>query len=129
MVYVTYYIIFQSIYILNLNFFIQGRVPLAFNVILNGAVNFKRLGNTALDIYTESPGSTRGRPICHFVGFVVLKAMVKMTSVFANITPCSMVKVNRCFGETYRIHLKGRRKSSETRLIFVGPLVHTPLFS
>jgi hypothetical protein len=29
--------------------------------------------------------------------------------VFWDITPCSLLKVNRRFGGTYRLHLQGRR--------------------
>jgi hypothetical protein len=42
-----------------------------------------------------------------FVGFEVLTAVVMKSSVFWDITPCSPLKVNRCFGGTYRIHLQG----------------------
>jgi hypothetical protein len=30
------------------------------------------------------------------------------STIFWDITPCSLLKVNRRFGGTYRIHLKGR---------------------
>jgi hypothetical protein len=43
------------------------------------------------------------------VGFEVLTAVVMKSSVFWDKTPCSLVKVNWCFGETYRLHLQGRR--------------------
>jgi hypothetical protein len=33
-----------------------------------------------------------------YVGFLVLTAVVGKSSVFWNITPCSLWKVNRCFG-------------------------------
>jgi hypothetical protein len=31
--------------------------------------------------------------------------------IFWNTTPCSPLKVNRCFGGKYRLHLQGRRIS------------------
>jgi hypothetical protein len=36
------------------------------------------------------------------------------SSVFWDIMPCSSLKVGRRFGETYRLHLQGRR-ISQTR--------------
>jgi hypothetical protein len=46
-----------------------------------------------------------------FVGFEVLIAVVTKSSVFWDITSCSPLKVNRCFGATCRRHLHGRRIS------------------
>jgi hypothetical protein len=31
-------------------------------------------------------------------------------TIFWNITPCGPLSVNRRFGETYRLHLQGRKK-------------------
>jgi hypothetical protein len=39
-----------------------------------------------------------------FLGYVLM-----MNSVFWYITPCSQVKVKRRFGETYCLHIQGRR--------------------
>jgi hypothetical protein len=41
-----------------------------------------------------------------YVGFEILTAVV-MTSLFWDTTLCSRLKVNQCFGETYRLHLQG----------------------
>jgi hypothetical protein len=46
------------------------------------------------------------------IGFEVLTAVVR-SSIYWNITPCSPLKVNRRFGETYRLHLQGRRISEK----------------
>jgi hypothetical protein len=35
--------------------------------------------------------------------------------VFCDITLCSSVEVNRCFGGTYRLHLQGRKVSQESK--------------
>jgi hypothetical protein len=35
--------------------------------------------------------------------------MVMKNIIFWDITPCSPLSVNRCFGGTYRLHLQGRR--------------------
>jgi hypothetical protein len=43
----------------------------------------------------------------------VLTAVVMKTSVSWNITPCSLLKVNGCFGGIFSIHLQGRRLSKE----------------
>jgi hypothetical protein len=43
--------------------------------------------------------------------FEVLTAVVKKSSVFWDITPCSPLKVNRPFEGTCRLHLQGRRIS------------------
>jgi hypothetical protein len=42
-------------------------------------------------------------------GFVVLTAVVMKSVVFLDMTPCSPLKVNRCFGETIRLHFHDRR--------------------
>jgi hypothetical protein len=51
--------------------------------------------------------------ISQIVGFEVLTAVVMKISIFWDITPCSPLKVNRRFGETYRLHLQGRRVSQK----------------
>jgi hypothetical protein len=33
---------------------------------------------------------------------------IMKSTVFLDITPCNALKVNRCFGGTYRLHLHGR---------------------
>jgi hypothetical protein len=43
----------------------------------------------------------------------VRTAVVMKTSVSWNLTPCSLLKVNRCFGGIFRLHLQGRRLSKE----------------
>jgi hypothetical protein len=40
------------------------------------------------------------------VGFDVFTAVIMKSSVFWDITLCSPLKVNRRFGETYRLHLQ-----------------------
>jgi hypothetical protein len=45
------------------------------------------------------------------VGFEVLTPVVMKNSIFWDITPCSLLKVNRLFGGIYRHHLQGRRIS------------------
>jgi hypothetical protein len=45
------------------------------------------------------------------VGAEVLTVMVMKISIFWDITPCSPLKVNRLFGGTGLLHLKGRRIS------------------
>jgi hypothetical protein len=47
------------------------------------------------------------------IGFEVLTAVVMKSSVFWDITPCSSLKVNRCFGGTCRLHLQDRIISQE----------------
>jgi hypothetical protein len=46
-----------------------------------------------------------------YVRLEVLTAMVMKSSIFLGKTPCSPLKVNRLFGETYRLHFGGRRIS------------------
>jgi hypothetical protein len=41
------------------------------------------------------------------VGFEVLTAVVRKSSTFWDITPCSPLKVNRYFGGIGRFHLQG----------------------
>jgi hypothetical protein len=44
------------------------------------------------------------------VGFEVFTAVVMKSIIFWDVTPCSLLRCNRRFGGTYRIHLQGRRK-------------------
>jgi hypothetical protein len=43
------------------------------------------------------------------LGFEVLTAVVMMSTIFWDITPCSPLKVNWLFGGSYRLYLQGRR--------------------
>jgi hypothetical protein len=45
------------------------------------------------------------------VGFEVLTAVVMKSINFWDITPCSPLRVNQCFGGTYRLHLQGPRSN------------------
>jgi hypothetical protein len=55
--------------------------------------------------------------------FEVLTTMVMKNTIFWDITPCSPLEVNRRFGETYRLHLQGRKISQrETSLKAGGKL-------
>jgi hypothetical protein len=45
----------------------------------------------------------------NYVGCEVLIAVVMKSSMFWDITPCSLFKVNRRFGGTSCLHLHGRR--------------------
>jgi hypothetical protein len=55
-----------------------------------------------------------------YVGFKDLTAVVMKTSMFCDITPCSPLKVDRRFGETYRLQLWVRRISqTRNRLYFM----------
>jgi hypothetical protein len=45
------------------------------------------------------------------VGFAVLTAVVMNSSIFWDITPCRLLKVNRHFRGTCHLHLQGRRIS------------------
>jgi hypothetical protein len=46
-----------------------------------------------------------------FVAFEILTAVDMNTSNFRDITPCSSLKVDRCFGGTCYLRLEGRRIS------------------
>jgi hypothetical protein len=39
--------------------------------------------------------------------------LLTLPRILSDITPCSVVKVNRRFGGTTRLHLQGRRLSTE----------------
>jgi hypothetical protein len=47
------------------------------------------------------------------VGFEVVTVVVMKSIIFWDITPCSLLKVNRRFGGTYCLHLQGWRISWE----------------
>jgi hypothetical protein len=42
------------------------------------------------------------------VGAEVLTALIMNCSILCDITPCSPLKINRCFGGTWPLHLQGR---------------------
>jgi hypothetical protein len=44
-----------------------------------------------------------------YVGFEVFTAVVMKIIIFWDMTPCSLLRFNRRFGGTYRLHLQGRR--------------------
>jgi hypothetical protein len=44
-----------------------------------------------------------------FLGFEVLTPVVMKSIIFWDITPCSPLIFNRCFGGTYLLHLQGQR--------------------
>jgi hypothetical protein len=44
-----------------------------------------------------------------YVGFEVFTVVVLKSIIFWDMTPCSPLSFNRCFGGTYRLHLQGRR--------------------
>jgi hypothetical protein len=45
------------------------------------------------------------------IGLEVLTPVVMKSSIFLDITSCSPLKVNQCFGGTYCLHLRGRKIS------------------
>jgi hypothetical protein len=47
-----------------------------------------------------------------FVGFGVLTAVVMNVAIFWDIAPCSPY-VNRRFGETYHLHIQGRKTAAK----------------
>jgi hypothetical protein len=47
------------------------------------------------------------KQLIYFVGFEVLTAAVAKICVLWNITPCSLLKVNQCFGGTCCFHFQG----------------------
>jgi hypothetical protein len=50
------------------------------------------------------------------VGFEVLTAVVMKSTIFWDITPCSPLSVNRCFGGTCRLHVVGRQNKLSQKL-------------
>lgn len=48
-----------------------------------------------------------------YVGMKVLTAVVTKSSIFWHIMPRSPLKVDRCFGGTFRFYLQGRIKGQE----------------
>jgi hypothetical protein len=53
-----------------------------------------------------------------YAGFKVLTVVVMKRTVFWDIMSCSLLKVNRCFGGTYRSHLQKRRTGFLLGLFF-----------
>jgi hypothetical protein len=44
-----------------------------------------------------------------YVGFKVLTVVVMKSTILWDITPCSLLSVNRRFRGIYRLHLQGRK--------------------
>jgi hypothetical protein len=47
--------------------------------------------------------------ILNYIGFEVFTVVVMNSTIFWDITPCSLLSVNWRFGGTYRLHLQGER--------------------
>jgi hypothetical protein len=48
------------------------------------------------------------------------------STIYRDITPCSLLKVNRRFGGIYRLHLQGRRINWEKSSVKAGDKRHLP---
>jgi hypothetical protein len=55
--------------------------------------------------------------------------MVMKGFVFLDITPCSPLKVNLCFGGTYRFHIQGRRISQTSNQHSLGSMTDSSHYS
>jgi hypothetical protein len=62
--------------------------------------------SAAEETYLNIPRNKHPRLFCfknnsrYYVGFEALTAVVMESTIFSDITPCSPLSVNRCFGET-----------------------------
>jgi hypothetical protein len=64
--------------------------------------------DAALSLYfVLSPRNVETFPM--YVGCEVLTSVVVKSTLFWDITPWSPLSVNRRFGETYRLHIQGRK--------------------
>jgi hypothetical protein len=52
-----------------------------------------------------------------YVGFEVLTAVVMKSSIFSDITPCSLLKINLCFGRTCRKISQERNQREAERAV------------
>jgi hypothetical protein len=64
-----------------------------------------QLADSVLTCLFHRPSS---RSTC--LGFEVFTAVVMKSIIFWDVTPCSLLRYNRRFGGTYRLHLQGPRK-------------------
>jgi hypothetical protein len=55
------------------------------------------------------------------LGFEVLTGVVMKSTILWDITQCSPLSVNRCFGGTYCLHLQARKISSSRWRLYVLP--------
>jgi hypothetical protein len=78
---------------------------------MNWAGHVTRMGDkgNAYRILVGKPEGKRplGRPRTRWVDNIKMD-LKKMSTIFWDITPCSPLKVNRRFGGTYRLHIRGR---------------------
>jgi hypothetical protein len=58
--------------------------------------------------------------ILNLVGFEVLTAVVMKSTIFWDVTPCSPLKVNRCFGGTYGLHFHGEKWAEQETSVRAG---------
>jgi hypothetical protein len=63
----------------------------------------------------EKSTSTVCKTAVYIVGFEVLTAVVMKSFIFWDVTPCSLLKVDRRFGGTFRFHLQGRIREHYVR--------------
>jgi hypothetical protein len=77
-------------------------------------INYKLLIMQYSPVYCYSPLGprilgTQSLNICIHVGFEVLRAVVMKSYIFRNMTPCSLLEINRRLGGICRFRLHGRR--------------------
>jgi hypothetical protein len=85
---------------------------------------FWRQGLANLDLKPNSLNDCKIQNIS--VGFEILTAVVMKSTIFWDITPCSLLQVNRRSGGTYSLHFQGRKisqGSSAFRLLQDGFLL------
>jgi hypothetical protein len=58
-----------------------------------------------------------------FPGFQGFTAVVRKSSIFWDITPCSLVKVKRCIEGTHRLYLHGGKVSKARDLLAAGFMI------
>jgi hypothetical protein len=69
--------------------------------------NFETIGQLNENVYRDRHAAIRTydrEPAYPYKSLEIGKKIIK-SSIFWDITPCSPLKINRCFGGTYSVHL------------------------
>jgi hypothetical protein len=83
----------------------------AFLCVLSQRTDYPLLLSTAIRTLELAVSKPYARSDNRRVRFEILIAVVKKSTIFWNITPCSPLIVDECFGETYSLRLQGQRIS------------------
>jgi hypothetical protein len=75
------------------------------------AAQLHRTDSSRAELEAAVHAAVRRTNINIYVGIEVFTAVVMKSTIFGDITPCTLLSDNRRFGGTYCLHLQGRRNN------------------